>query len=338
MSIDRTGLDDRKAAILRAVVEEYIETAQPVGSGHVASSSGLSVSAATIRNEMGALEREGFLHQPHTSAGRVPTEKGYRFYVDNLVPTDLQRDDAQRVQAFFDRAHGEIERMLGETSSLLSNLTNSAAVVLGPPYDASEVRSVQLVSLTERIVLVVVVLSNGVVEKHTIELADPVTEDEVASAQAHLAAAAQGRAPADIGVVPASGDASVDGLLAAAVDLLADTQAHDAEHVFVEGASRVASAFDAVETVREILGILEQQLVVVTLLRDVMSRGLSVAIGTETGMTPLAECALVVSPYEIGGVPAGTIGVLGPTRMDYPQALAAVAVVSQRLSDRLTEG
>ncbi len=117
-----------------------------------------------------------------------------------------------------------------------------------------------------------------------------------------------------------------------------DTQIHDAEHVFVEGASRVASAFDAVETVREILGILEQQFVVVSLLRDVMSRGLSVAIGTETGMTPLAECALVVSPYEIGGVAAGTIGVLGPTRMDYPQALAAVAVVSQRLSDRLTEG
>ncbi len=174
MSIERSGLDDRKAAILRAVVEEYIETAQPVGSGHVASSSGLAVSAATIRNEMGALERDGFLHQPHTSAGRVPTDKGYRFYVDNLVPADLQTDDAERVRDFFDRAHGEIERMLGQTSGLLANLTDCAAVVLGPPYDASEVRSVQLVPLTERIVLVVVVLANGVVEKHTIELAEPI--------------------------------------------------------------------------------------------------------------------------------------------------------------------
>ena len=194
MSIERSGLDDRKAAILRAVVEEYIETAQPVGSGHVASSSGLSVSAATIRNEMGALERDGFLHQPHTSAGRVPTDKGYRFYVDNLVPADLQTDDAERVRDFFDRAHGEIEWMLGQTSGLLANLTDCAAVVLGPPYDASEVRSVQLVPLTERIVLVVVVLANGVVEKHTIELAEPIGEDDVTKAQAHLAAHAHGKA------------------------------------------------------------------------------------------------------------------------------------------------
>jgi heat-inducible transcriptional repressor len=339
MSIEHTGLDDRKAAILRAVVEEYIETAQPVGSGHVASSSGLAVSAATIRNEMGALERDGFLHQPHTSAGRVPTEKGYRFYVDNLVPPDLQTDDAERVRAFFDRAHGEIERMLGQTSGLLANLTDCAAVVLGPPYDASEVRSVQLVPLTERIVLVVVVLSNGVVEKHTIELADPIAEDDVTAAQAHLAGHAKGKAAGTLGPAAPSGSRAVDLVVATAIDLMGgDTQVHDAEHVFVDGASRVASSFDAVETVREILGILEQQLVVVSLLRDVMSRGLTVAIGTETGMAPLEECALVVSPYEIGGVPAGPIGVLGPTRMDYPQALAAVAVVSQRLSDRLTEG
>ena len=174
-----SGLDDRKAAVLRAVVEEYIHTAQPVGSGHVVASSGLAVSAATIRNEMGALEREGYLHQPHTSAGRVPTEKGYRFYVDNLVPPDLQTADAERVRSFFDRAHGEIERMLGQTSGLLANLTDCAAVVLGPPYDASQVRSTQLVALSERVVLVVVVLANGVVEKHTIELAQALDEAEV---------------------------------------------------------------------------------------------------------------------------------------------------------------
>ncbi len=334
-----SGLDDRKAAILRAVVEEYIHTAQPVGSGHVLASSGLTVSAATIRNEMGVLERDGYLHQPHTSAGRVPTEKGYRFYVDNLVPPDLQTADAERVRAFFDRAHGEIERMLGQTSGLLANLTDCAAVVLGPPYDASRVRSTQLVALTERVVLVIVVLANGVVEKHTVELAEGIGEAEVARAQAQLSAHTEGRPTSGLGPAPLIGTPSVDGLVATALELMGgDTKAHDAEHVFVEGASRVASSFEAVETVREILGILEQQLVVVSLLRDVMSRGLTVAIGTETGMAPLEECALVVSPYEIGGVPAGTIGVLGPTRMDYPQALAAVALVSQRLSDRLTEG
>ena len=110
------------------------------------------------------------------------------------------------------------------------------------------------------------------------------------------------------------------------------------DQVFVGGTARIARAFDAIETVREVLGILEQQLVVVTLLRDVLDRGQQVAIGTETGMAPLAECALIVAPYQVDGEPAGSIGVLGPARMDYPQALAAVAVVSKRLSQRLTEG
>ena len=110
------------------------------------------------------------------------------------------------------------------------------------------------------------------------------------------------------------------------------------DQVFVGGTAQMAGAFEAVETVREVLGILEQQLVVVTLLRDVLDRGLTVAIGAETGMAPLAECALVVSPYVVEGETAGTIGVLGPTRMNYPQALAAVAVVSKRLGRRLSEG
>jgi heat-inducible transcriptional repressor len=127
-------------------------------------------------------------------------------------------------------------------------------------------------------------------------------------------------------------------VVAAAVSTLRATPAAEPEHLFVGGASRMASAFDAVETVREVLGILEQQLVVVTLLRDVLDRGQQVAIGTETGMAPLAECALIVAPYEVDGETAGSIGVLGPARMDYPQALAAVAVVSKRLSRRLTEG
>jgi len=112
----------------------------------------------------------------------------------------------------------------------------------------------------------------------------------------------------------------------------------DSDHVFVGGTARMAGAFDAVETVREVLSILEQQLVVVSLMRDVLDRGLTVAIGSETGVQPLAECALIVAPYEVDGDKVGTIGVLGPTRMNYPQALSAVAVVSQQLGDRLSEG
>ena len=331
-------LDERKATILRAVVEEYIETAEPVGSGRIADAPAVQVSSATVRNEMVALESDGYLQQPHTSAGRVPTEKGYRYYVDAIEAVGhLATADSSRVQDFFDHAHGELERMLGDTSRLLAGLTDCAAVVLSPPYDAATVRSVQLVSLSPRVVLLVVVLANGVVEKHTLELDGEVDEEQVAAAGRQLARLVVDQ-PTDARPLTTGPEPSI--LVDQALDAIYGGAGidHDVDHVFVEGASRVASAFDAVETVREILGILEEQLVVVSLLRDVMDRGLSVAIGTETGMQPLIECSLVVAPYEVGGRTAGTIGVLGPTRMDYPQALAAVAVVSQNLGHRLTEG
>ena len=332
-------LDERKAAILRAVVEEYIDTALPVGSAHVVKSSGVHVSSATVRNDMATLEQEGYLRQPHTSAGRIPTEKGYRFFVDNLgQPASLRGSEAVQVRSFFDQAHGEIEQMLQDTSRLLGDLTSYAGVVVGPTPAEATVRSVQVVGITGTTALVVAVLSSGAVEKHTIELTEPVGEERVGAASVHLAAHLVGRPRSALSELPATGDPGTDAICALALRSLRRDGGEDPDQVFVGGTSQVARAFDAIETVREVLGILEQQYVVVTLLRDVLDRGLQVAIGTETGMAPLAECALIVAPYEVEGEEAGTIGVLGPTRMDYPQALAAVAVVSHRLSQRLTEG
>jgi heat-inducible transcriptional repressor len=330
-------LDERKAAILRAIVEEYIETAQPVGSGHVASAPGVQVSPATVRNDMAALEQDGYLHQPHTSAGRIPTDKGYRFFVDTLQrPRPLAAAESEQVRSFFAHAHGEIETMLHDTSRLLSDLTRYAAVVTGPPVEAATVRSVQLVGLSPRVALLVVVLSTGTVEKHTLELAHDTGEERLAAASARLTARFVGRTAADPDPVPRTGDAALDAI----VDLAAAAvgrREEDAEYVFVGGAARMADAFDAVTTVRQVLGILEQQYVVVSLLQDVLDRGLQVAIGVETGLAPLAQCALVVAPYDVEGEPAGTIAVLGPTRMNYPQALAAVAVVSKRLGRSLSD-
>lgn len=333
-------LDERKASILRAVVEEYIQTAQPVGSSHVTRAPGVNVSSATVRNDMALLEQEGYLSQPHTSAGRVPTEKGYRAFVDALTgpAPKLGPDAAGRVRNFFATTHGEIEQMLTETTHLLAGLTNQAAVVVGPTVAAAPVRSVQLVALAPRVVLLVAVLANGSVDKRTIELAVAVDDDVVARAGAHLAGQLVGHPLAGIGTVTRSGEQAVDVLIEACARSGAATGGADADQVYVGGTAQMAASFEAVETVRRVLTILEQQLVVVTLLRDVLDRGLQVAIGTETGMTTLTDCAVVVAPYEIDGEPAGSIGLLGSTRMNYPQALAAVAVVSQRLGRRLTEG
>jgi heat-inducible transcriptional repressor len=332
-------LDERKAAILRAVVEEYIDTAQPVGSGHVARSPSVNVSSATVRNDMATLEHEGYLSQPHTSAGRIPTEKGYRFFVDSLsTPTALRGSKAEQVRSFFDHAHGEVEQMLNDTSRLLSNLTSCAGVVLSAGHDEATVRSVQVVPIATTAALVIVVLSNGVVEKHAIDLPVDTGDERVGAASAHLTAHLSGSMRSTLAPLPSTGDALADEVTRIALVALEADHGGDPDQVFVGGTSLVAQAFDAIETVRQVLGILEQQYVVVTLLRDVIDRGLHVAIGTETGMAPLAECALVVAPYHVEGEKAGTIGVLGPTRMDYQQALAAVAVVSSRLSNRLTEG
>jgi heat-inducible transcriptional repressor len=268
----------------------------------------------------------------------VPSDKGYRFFVDQLTSPGALPAVQQQVREFFAMAHGEIEKVLNDTSQLLSSLTDYAAVVVGPAHESAAVRSVQLVGLTPRVVLAVAVLSNGAVEKRTLELAGDVGDERIASASVHLDAHLRGRSLLGIGKrIPASGDQVTDDLVSRAHRALSADHDTESEHVFVGGASRMAMAFDAVDTVRRVLAILEQQYVVVSLLQEVLDRGLSVSIGAELGVESLAECAVVVAPYDVEGQPAGTIGVLGPTRMHYPEAMAAVAIVSERLSRRLSE-
>lgn len=346
-------LDDRKSAILRAVVEHYVSTAQPVGSNAVAARADVAVSPATVRNEMTLLERDGYLAQPHTSAGRIPTEKGYRFFVDSIPErgrVDLSEASARQVREFFTAAHGELEQMLHDTTRLLTNLTHTAAVVVGDQVSVAVVRSVQLVDLSPRVLLLVLVFNNGDVVKRTVELDVDVDADDVARSQAvlveHLvgqtwsqvtswSAPATPPTPATPTAGSTPGGASV--LAAVAASLGADERPDDAR-MFVEGTSFLAGSLEARETVEQVLGILEQQFVVVSLLKELVDRNVTVAIGSETGLSPLAECSLVLSPYRVDGEVAGTIAVLGPTRMDYQETVAAVAVVSQRLTRILTEG
>lgn len=330
-------LDERKSAILSAIVEEYIQTAQPVGSAHVAAAAQVQVSSATIRNDMAYLEREGYLAQPHTSAGRIPTEKGYRFFVDHLAAPGLSPTEAQTVGSFFDRAHTQLEHMLGETSRLLSKLTSYAGVVIGPPRESASVRNIQVVGLGGRQALVVVVLSNGTVDQHALDVDATTSEVELGAATARLNRILVGTQLNQVVVPPPSGDAALDAIVERVIGLLSRAE-DDAQRVYVGGAANVAGAFAATETVRNVLSLLEEQYVVVSLIRELLGRGVHVAIGTETGMAPLAECSLVIAPYAVEGEPAGSIGVLGPTRMNYPQALAAVAVVSKSLGQRLSEG
>ncbi|HXQ18943.1 MAG TPA: heat-inducible transcriptional repressor HrcA [Acidimicrobiales bacterium] len=336
------GLGARRAAILEAVVAEYIGTAIPVGSSHVANAPGVHVSSATVRSDMAALEQEGYLVQPHTSAGRIPTDKGYRFFVDHLAePGVLGTAQRLKVRRFFDQVHGEMEELLEHASGLLSELTSCAAVVMGPSHESAWFRSVQLVGLSPRLALLVVVLSDGAVEKRSIELAEDLSDELLAEVTTELARRLSGRPLSEVDqlIAPPAAKSPTFGVVfdAAARALGEIVRPGEVDQVFVGGPSRLADAFDAMETVRSVLSILEQQLVVVTLLRDVLDSGLSVAIGAEHGYQPLASCAVVVAPVVIDGRDGGAVGLLGPTRMNYPQALAAAHVVGEGLSERLRD-
>lgn len=343
-----SGVDDRRIAVLRRVIEHYVATGQPVGSNHVALLPGVSVSPATIRNDMAALEADGFLVQPHTSAGRVPTDKGYRLYVDHLTSTDVAKAgrlsavSSQRLGNFFDSAHVRLEETLHRTSLLLAQLTNYTAVVTGPSVSEAVVRSAHVVSLNDRVGTVVAVLSNGDIESEQIDFATPPSEMHIALANARLNETLVGKTLGQAPFEPRHGgsdagvDAEVEALVGRAV--AAVSGGHSRDSVFVGGTASLTTSFDAVEVVRSVLETLEQQYVVVSLVRDMLSRGVSVAIGAETGVEPLSVCSVVLAPVIRDGQTVGSVGVLGPTRMNYPAALATVEVVSDRLGRRLTEG
>ena len=330
-------LDDRKTAILAAVVHEYIATAQPVGSGNVARTPSVQVSPATVRSELALLENDGYLVQPHTSAGRIPTDKGYRYFVDNLAtPGRLDRTAQRQVGEFFSAAHGRLEEMLHQTSNLLADLTHSAAVVVGPRAEAVAIRKVQLVGLSDSTSTVVVVFANGSVEHVSLDLGPGDDDERLAAVSRRLSALLDGALLGAVHDVVPSGDLDVDRLARTALDRMQTIVT--ADHVYTGGASEVARAFDAVDVVRSVLHTLEQQFVVVSLLSDIVNRGMSVAIGVEHGIEPLATCSVVVAPVVVDGEHVGSVGVLGPTRMNYPQALATVGIVGEHLGQRIEEG
>jgi heat-inducible transcriptional repressor len=326
-------MDERKAAILKAVIEEYVETGQPVGSTTAARAAALGVSSATVRNEMAVLEREGYVTHPHTSAGRIPTDKGYRFFVDHLASQkELETTARAELSQFFATAHHALEDILHETSLLLSRITDHAAVVVGPQLDGAKVRSVQLVRLQAKQVLAVAVLSNGSIERQFIDFGEDVEDSHLARASLALDQQMRDHSFADLPPAALAGDPLADRLVQAAHRALTTrNQRPTQEPVYIGGASRIAAELDTRQTVARLLELLEHQFVVVSLVRDLIDQGITVRIGAENNLEDLRDCSVVLARYDIEGAGAGTVGVLGPTRMDYPQAMAAVTAVSRRL-------
>jgi heat-inducible transcriptional repressor len=328
----KRSLDARKATILEAVVVEHIDTAQPVGSSSVAQSADLAVSPATVRTEMVALEREGYLAQPHTSAGRVPTDLGYRYFVDHLEAGILGPAQQKQIREFFAHVRGEVEDVLEQTSILLSHLTNYTSVVVGSGHSHASVLSVQLVNLDARHHLLVTVFSDGTVTKHSVLATFEASHVDVSEASRQLNALLIGTTLESKVQVPSRSDAVAKLVREAVAVLHAEMPTLEGEQVYIGGSSRVAEVFEGVETVRKVLGILEEELLVVSLVEDILDKGVSVAIGSEHGYEPLSSCAVIVAPVSLEGETIGAVGLLGPTRMKYREVMAAAEAVSQHLT------
>jgi heat-inducible transcriptional repressor len=327
-------LDDRKLAVLRAIVEDYVSTNEPVGSKALADRHNLGVSPATIRNDMALLEEQGYIAQPHTSAGRVPTDKGYRLFVDRLSTIKpLSAAERRAIETFLANAY-DLDDVVTRTVRLLAQLTRQVAVVQYPSLTRSAVRHVELVPIGPERLLLVIITNTGRVEQRTIEIPESVTEESIAHLRALLNAHLDGcwlnDVPGVVAEVPDRLPPDDRPLAATVLSVLLETlvEKHE-EKIVIAGAANLARA-DLSQSLREVLEALEEQVVLMRLLGEMGDpAGLTVRIGTENPHESLFTTSVVASGYGAGDQAVARLGVLGPTRMDYPGTMGAVRAVAR---------
>jgi heat-inducible transcriptional repressor len=340
--LEDDDLDPRKLTILRAIVAEYVANGEPVGSKRVVETARLDVSAATVRNEMAALEELGYIHQPHTSAGRVPTDKGYRRFVDDIA-TEAPVDGPRRelVEELLGSSR-DVEDLLARTSTVLSQLTRLVSLVIAPAVDASRLKLVELVGLSPASALLLLVADTGRVEKRVVDLPAGTTEADLDRARTVLGEHVRGRRIGQVHALLATlaDDAPADlrELFAALVDATAAGLTEDTvHHVFVGGQASLAGdeAFERAQLSR-VLQLLEERATLARLLSDATADDEpTVRIGEENEVEDLRAASLVAQRYRL--VTAGSLGVLGPTRMDYASVLASVRAVADQLQRTLSD-
>ena len=339
-------VEDRKLAVLRAIVEDYVSTQEPVGSKALVDRHRLGVSPATVRNDMAALEEEGFITQPHTSAGRIPTDKGYRLFVDRLSGVKPLSAAEKRAIATLLEGAIDLDDVVQRSVRLLAQLTRQVAVVQYPTLSRSTVRHVEVVPLTGSKLLLVLILSTGRVEQRVVELPESIDEQWVAEIRAKFNRAVLGERLADAAdklvALPEEFEPERRGpvavLVAALVEAMSDHRSD--ERVAVGGAANLARYGDSFDSaVRPLLEALEEHVVLLKLLGEATSGGaLTVRIGHEGPYQELAATSVVATGYGPGDDALATLGIVGPTRMDYPGTMAAVRAVARYVSRFLDEG
>lgn len=326
-------LEERRSDVLRALVEEHIRTGEPVSSRSILQHSAISVSTATIRNDLAALERDGFVVQPHTSAGRIPTSRAYRYYVDHLGRGRLTSTSQARIVGFFSTVQLELSNLLKATSQLLAEVAHYPAVVIGPSIGGEHVRALHLVQMGQQVMMLVVVTDRGRVLQQHFRSELTIDHDEIVRAERLVVQSIVGK---ELAAAP---DAELFASEAEPVRRIGEQviseltrAAASASEVYVGGTPQMAEAWDNLSSVHRVLEVLEREAEVLQLLANVS--GLSIRIGNELPMSDDVDLAVVSATYEAGGS-AGSLGVIGPMRMNYKNAISAVERVGRELEDRI---
>ncbi|GGL26350.1 heat-inducible transcriptional repressor HrcA [Phycicoccus endophyticus] len=341
--------EDRRLRVLRAIVQDYVETSEPVGSKALLERHRLGVSAATVRNDMAALEEDGLIAAPHTSAGRVPTDAGYRLFVDRLSQLKPMTSAEQRAIAHFLEGAVDLDDVVDRTVRLLASLTRQVAVVQYPSLSRSSVRHVELVPIGGPRLLVVLITTTGRVEQRVVDVGTDLLsadgEDTLATLRAELNGAAAGRTLADasseLAALPERVDPGLREVVRAVVAALEDCLVEEREERLVlAGTANLARAgSDFVSSLGPVLEALEEHVVLLKLLGTVAEQGgtLAVRIGHENPYAGLQSTSMVSTGYGAGTDLVAGLGVVGPTRMDYPSAMASVRAVATYVSRILAD-
>ncbi|HIW61243.1 MAG TPA: heat-inducible transcriptional repressor HrcA [Candidatus Stackebrandtia excrementipullorum] len=337
-------MGERRLDVLRAIVEDYVLTQEPVGSKSLVSRHSLGVSSATIRNDMAALEDAGYIHQPHTSAGRVPTNKGYRLFVDRLSKIKpLTGAERRAVHRFLDEAV-DLNDVIHRTVRLLAQLTRQVAVVQYPSLSRSQVRHLELVPLATSRIMLVMITDTGRVEQRVVDFPDGVDEDDVLSLRQiindKLVGVRLTETPTEIAAMVEETAPRLRPPMTTLSTVLLETLVERGEErlALAGTANLTRSTLDFSGSLRPILEALEEEVVLLKLLGEVDSGAtLRIAIGEENDIVGLDGTSVVSTGYGPAGSIVGGLGVVGPTRMDYPGTIAAVRTVARYVSEILAQ-
>jgi heat shock gene repressor HrcA len=337
-------LDKRAQILLKTLVEHYISDGQPVGSRTLSKCSGLDLSPATIRNVMSDLEELGFIASPHTSAGRVPTQRGYRFFVDSLLTIKpLQNKEIERLAS--ELSSPDPQELISATAGMLSNLTQFAGVVLIPKRKRISFRHLEFMPLSERRILVIIVTTDGTVQNRIILADKPYTASELTQASnffnQHYTGLSFEEVQIKLHEELKQMQSDMTRLMSAALEASNKALQEDKDGVVISGEHNLLQVDDLstnVGSLRKLFEVFERRTQLMQLMDNSQrAEGIQIFIGGESGYLPLDECSMVTAPYEAQGQVIGTLGVIGPTRMAYERVIPIVDVTAKLLSNALSK-